>query len=252
MLQGKVALVTGGSRGIGAAIARRLAQEGAAVAITYSATGARAAEVVAGIEAESGKALAIHADSGDAGAVKAAVAETVKVFGRLDVLVNNAAIARVGTIFDYSLRDFDEMIAVNIKGLFVATQESLRHMREGWRIINIGSVSSDYMPLAGGAVYSLTKGAVASLTRGLARDLGPRGITINNVQPGRIETDLLRQTVHRVIPGKGSLADKLVETIAVKRFGLAEEVAGMVAYLPGPEAAYVTGANLKIDGGASA
>ena len=252
MLQGKVALVTGGSRGIGAAIARRLAQDGAAVAITYSATGARAAEVVAEIEAEGGKALAIHADSGDAGAVKAAVAETVKVFGRLDVLVNNAAIARVGTIFDYSLRDFDEMIAVNIKGLFVATQESVRHMREGGRIINIGSVSSDYMPLAGGAVYSLTKGAVASLTRGLARDLGPRGITINNVQPGRIETDLLRQTVHRVIPGKGSLADKLVETIAVKRFGLAEEVAGMVAYLAGPEAAYVTGANLKIDGGASA
>ena len=252
MLQGKVALVTGGSRGIGAAIPKRLAQEGAAVAVTYSATGERAAEVVAVIEAEGGQALAIRADSGDAGAVKAAVAETVKVFGRLDVLVNNAAIARVGTIFDYSLRDFDEMIAVNIRGLFVATQEAVRHMREGGRIINIGSVSSDYMPLAGGAVYSLTKGAVASLTRGLARDLGPRGITINNVQPGRIETDLLRETVHRVIPGKGSLADKLVETIAVKRFGLAEEVAGMVAYLAGPDAAYVTGANLKIDGGASA
>jgi 3-oxoacyl-[acyl-carrier protein] reductase len=252
ILTNKVALVTGGSRGIGAAIAKRLAHEGAAVAITYSATGERAAAVVAAIEAEGGKALAIRADSGDVEAVKAAVAETVKAFGRLDVLVNNAAIARVGMIFDYSLEDLDEMIAVNIKGLFVATQEALRHMREGGRIINIGSVSSDYMPLAGSAVYSLTKGAVASLTRGLARDLGPRGITINNVQPGRIETDLLRQTVHRVIPGKGSLADKLVDAIAVKRFGLAEEVAGMVAYLAGPEAAYVTGANLKIDGGTSA
>jgi 3-oxoacyl-[acyl-carrier protein] reductase len=125
-------------------------------------------------------------------------------------------------------------------------------MGEGGRIINIGSVSSDYMPLPGGAVYSLTKGAVASLTRGLARDLGPRGITVNNIQPGRIETDMLLETVHRVIPGKGSLAEKLVESIAVKRFGSAEEVAGMVAYLAGPEAAYVTGANLKIDGGASA
>jgi len=252
MLTGKVALVTGGSRGIGAAVAKRLAHEGAAVAITFSATGERAAEVVAAIEAGGGRALAIRADSADAGAVKAAVAETVRVFGRLDVLVNNAAIARVGTIFDYAIEDLDQMIAVNIKGLFVATQEAVRHMGEGGRIINIGSVSSDYMPLPGGAVYSLTKGAVASLTRGLARDLGPRGITVNNIQPGRIETDMLLETVHRVIPGKGSLAEKLVESIAVKRFGSAEEVAGMVAYLAGPEAAYVTGANLKIDGGASA
>jgi 3-oxoacyl-[acyl-carrier protein] reductase len=252
VLKGKVALVTGGSRGIGAAVAQRLAQDGAAVAITFSASGERAAEVVAAIQAEGGKALAIRADSADPAAVKAAVAETVKAFGRLDVLVNNAAIARMGTIFDYSLKDLDQMIAVNIKGLFVATQEAVRHMHEGGRIINIGSVSSDYMPLAGGAVYSLTKGAVASLTRGLARDLGPRGITVNNIQPGRIETEMLLETVHRVIPGKGSLADKLIETIAVKRFGSAEEVAGMVAYLAGPEAAYVTGANLKIDGGASA
>ena len=252
ILQDKVALITGGSRGIGAAIAKRLAQEGAAVAITYSATGARAAEVVAEIEAKGSKALAIQADSGDAQAVKAAVAETVKAFGRLDILVNNAAIARMGTIFDYSLEDLDEMIAVNIKGLFVATQEAVRHMPKGGRIINIGSVSSDYLPLAGGAVYGLTKGAVASLTRGLARDLGPRGITINNVQPGRIETDLFRDTVLRMNRGKGSLADKLLDAIAVNRFGLAEEVAGMVAYLAGPEAAYVTGANLKIDGGASA
>ena len=252
MLQDKVALVTGGSRGIGAAIARRLAHEGAFVAITYAATGARAAAVVAAIEAEGGKGLAIHADSADTDAVKAAVAETVKTFGRLDILVNNAAIARLGTIFDYSLDDLDAMIAVNIKGLFVATQEAVRHMHEGGRIINIGSVSSDHMPIAGGAAYGLTKGAVASLTRALARDLGPRGITINNVQPGRIETELFREIVQRPRPGEGSLADKLVDAIAVKRFGLAEEVAGMVAYLAGPEAAYVTGANLKIDGGASA
>jgi 3-oxoacyl-[acyl-carrier protein] reductase len=149
-----------------------------------------------------------------------------------------------GPISDYSLDDLDEMIAVNIRGLFVATQEALRHMGEGGRIINIGSVSSDYMPIAGHAVYAMTKGAVASLTRALARELGPRGIAINNVQPGRIDTDLVRAIV-------GSKAEEVRKTIPVGRFGQTNEVASFVAYLASPEAAFVTGANLKIDGGVS-
>jgi 3-oxoacyl-[acyl-carrier protein] reductase len=251
-LKDKVALVTGGSRGIGAAVAKRLAQEGAAVAITYSVSRQSAEAVVRGIEAEGGRALAIQADSADIDAVKAAVAETVKTFGRLDVLVNNAAIVRPGTIFDYSLDDLDEMIAVNIKSLFVATQEAVRHMGEGGRVINIGSVSSDHMPVAGSAVYAMTKGAVASLTRGLARDLGPRGITINNVQPGRIDTDLFREVQVSIASVNGQRANTVRDAIAVQRVGTSDEVAGMVAYLASQEAAYVTGASLKIDGGTTA
>jgi 3-oxoacyl-[acyl-carrier protein] reductase len=251
-LNNKVALITGGARGIGAAVAKRLGEEGAAVAITYSVSRESAESVVRAISGEGGKAMAIQADSADIDAVKAAVAQTVKAFGRLDVLVNNAAIMRAGTIFDYSLDDLDEMIAVNIKSLFVATQEAVRHMGEGGRIINIGSVSSDHMPLAGGAVYAMTKGAVASLTRGLARDLGPRGITINNVQPGRIDTDLFRDVQSSMALSNGARVNAVRDAIAVQRYGTSDEVAGLVAYLASAEAAYVTGASLKIDGGTSA
>ncbi|HVJ40485.1 MAG TPA: 3-oxoacyl-ACP reductase family protein [Dongiaceae bacterium] len=245
-LTGKVALITGGARGIGAAITRQLSGEGATIAFTYLASHRPAEALVKEIEAAGGKALAIRADNGAADQVKAAVTTTVKHFGRLDILVNNAAIELPGTLADYSVDDFDRMVAVNIKGVFVATQEAARHMREGGRIINIGSVSSDYMPIGGHAVYAMTKGAIASLTRGLARDLGPRGITINNVQPGRIETDMFRAV--RQAPG----GDKIHEAIALKRFGKSEEAAGLVAYLASPEASFVTGANLKVDGGVSA
>ena len=251
-LKDKVALVTGGSRGIGAAIAKRLAREGAAVSITYSVSHEDAKAVVHTIETEGGRGLAIQADNADFDSVKASVAATVKAFGRLDVLVNNAATFHGATIFDFAIEEFDTMIAVNVKAVFVAIQEAVRHMGTGGRIINIGSVSSDYMPVSGGAVYAMTKGAVASLTRGLARDLGPRGITINNVQPARIDTDLLRNAQSSLTATNGAGIEKIRSMIAVQRYGMSDEVAGLVAYLASPEAGYVTGASLKIDGGTSA
>jgi 3-oxoacyl-[acyl-carrier protein] reductase len=184
-LTGKVALVTGGSRSLGAAIAKRLAADGAAVALTYSASPEKAADVVRAIEAAGGRALAIRADAADAAAVRAAVAKTVEAFGGLDILVNNAGTLVVKPLDQLTLEDFDRIVAVNVRGLFVATQEAARHMQDGGRIINIGSINSDYIPFAGGSFYAMTKAAVAGLTKGLARDLGPRGITVNNVQPVR-------------------------------------------------------------------
>jgi 3-oxoacyl-[acyl-carrier protein] reductase len=243
-LAGKVALVTGGSRGIGAAIAKRLARDGAAVAITYVGARPPADAVVGAIAADGGQALAIRADSADATAVKAAVTETVKAFGRLDVLVNNAGTAVMGPLDQFSLEDFDRMVAVNIRGVFAATQEASRHMGEGGRIITIGSVNADRMPFAGGGVYAMTKAAVAGLTRGLARDLGPRGITVNNVQPGPTDTEMN--------PAHGPFAETLKGLMALGRYGDVDEIASLVAYLAGPEAAFVTGASLTIDGGFAA
>jgi 3-oxoacyl-[acyl-carrier protein] reductase len=243
-LTGKVALITGGSRGIGAAIAKRLAQDGAAVAITYVSAQQKADEVVRAIETAGGRALAIRADSADVEAVQHAVAETVHTLGRLDVLVNNAGIAVVMPLDQFSLDDFDRMVAVNVRGVFVAIQEASRHMREGGRIITIGSVNADRMPFAGGSVYAMTKAAVAGLTRGLARDLGPRGITVNTVQPGPVDTDMN--------PADGPFADSMKSWMALARYGQGDEIAAMVAYLASPEAGFVTGASLTIDGGFAA
>jgi Dehydrogenases with different specificities (related to short-chain alcohol dehydrogenases) len=243
-LADKVALVTGGSRGIGAAIARRLAQDGAAVAITYASAKQKADEVVSAIEAAGGRALAIHADSADAEALKSAISETLQTLGRLDVLVNNAGIVAVTPLDQFSLDDFDRMVAVNVRSVFVAAQEASRHMGEGGRIITIGSVNADRIPFAGGSVYAMTKAAVAGLTRGLARDLGPRGITVNNVQPGPVDTDMN--------PADGPFAEMIKGMLAVPRYGQADEIAGLVAYLAGPEAGFITGASLTIDGGFAA
>lgn len=243
-LAGKVALVTGGSRGLGAAIAKRLAHDGAAVALTYTSSPQKADGVVRDIEEAGGKALAIRADSADVEAVKYAVAETANVLGRLDILVNNAGVAALAPIDQFLIEEFDRLVAVNIKGIFVATQEAVRHMGEGGRIIMIGSVSSDSMPFAGGSIYALTKGAITSFTRGLARDLGSRGITVNNIQPGPIATDMN--------PADGDFAAGQTKITALGRYGQDDEVAGMASYLASPEAAFVTGASLKIDGGYTA
>jgi 3-oxoacyl-[acyl-carrier protein] reductase len=243
-LIGKVALVTGGSRGIGAAIAARLARDGAAVAITYANAQQKAAEVVAAIEAAGGQALAIRADSADVAAVKRAVAETVRRLGHLDILVNNAGVLVVAPLDAFSLDDFDRMVAVNVRGVFVAIQEASRHMGAGGRIITIGSVNADRVPFQGGGVYAMTKAAVAGLTRGLARDLGPRGITVNNVQPGPVDTDMN--------PANGPSAESNKGMIALGRYSQGDEIAAMVAYLASPEAGFVTGASLTIDGGYAA
>jgi 3-oxoacyl-[acyl-carrier protein] reductase len=243
-LAGKVALVTGGSRGIGAAVARRLARDGAAVAVTYNASPEKAEVVVREIEAAGGRALAVRADSADVGAVRTAVTTTVETFGRLDVLVNNAGILVLGTVDQYSVDDFDRMVAVNVRAVFVAVQEAARHLKPGGRVINIGSMVADRTGFPGASVYGMTKAAVASLTRGLAIDLAPRGITVNNVQPGPTETDMN--------PKGGPRHDLLVNLIPVKRTGTADEIAGMVSYLASAEAAFVTGASLTIDGGLTA
>jgi 3-oxoacyl-[acyl-carrier protein] reductase len=243
-LKGKVALVTGASRGIGAAIAERLAQDGAAVAITYSASPEKAGALVRQIESKGGKALAIAADSADTAAVKRAVAETVTRFGRLDILVNNAGVATLSAIGDISDEQFEHALSVNVRGVFTATREAVRHMGEGGRIVMIGSVNSDFMPFATGSLYALTKGAVASFTRGLARDLGPRGITVNNIQPGPVDTDMN--------PAGGPMAQGLKGYIALQRYGHTSEIASLVSFLAGPEAAFITGAQIKIDGGFTA
>jgi 3-oxoacyl-[acyl-carrier protein] reductase len=189
--------------------------------------------------------LAVRADSADVEAVKHAVAETANVLGRLDILVNNAGVIVMAPIDQFSMEEFDRLVAINVKGVFVATQEAIRHMGEGGRVIMIGSISSDANPFVVGlSVYALTKGAIASFTRGLARDLGTRGITVNNIQPGPIGTDMN--------PADGDFAAVLTKMIALGRYGQGDEVAGMVSYLASPEAAFVTGASLKIDGGMTA
>jgi 3-oxoacyl-[acyl-carrier protein] reductase len=240
-LKDRVALITGGSRGIGAAIAKRLAHDGASVAITYSGSQQKAQEVAGTIETAGGRAVAIQADSADPHAVENAVRETVRTLGRLDVLVNNAGIAMIKPLEEFSLDEFDHMVAVNVRGVFVAVQAASRHMAEGGRIITIGSINADRVPFAGGSVYAMTKAAVAGLTRGLARDLAPRGITVNVVQPGPVDTEMN--------PAVGPFAEVLKKTLALGRYARGEEIAGMVAYLASPEAGFVTGASLNIDGG---
>jgi 3-oxoacyl-[acyl-carrier protein] reductase len=239
-LAGKVALITGGSRGIGAAIVRRLADEGAAVAFTYSASPERAMSLVADIRSRGGKAVAIAADSADPDAVKQAVGRTITDLGRLDILVNNAGILVRAEVGEFDLADFDRMLAVNVRSVFVGVQAALPHLGAGSRIITTGSVVADRAAFPGASVYAMTKGAVASMTRGLARDLGPRGITVNVIQPGPTETDMNNDEGIRAM---------LRPLMALGRTGKDTEIASLVAYLAGPESSFITGAALTIDGG---
>ncbi|HWZ75736.1 MAG TPA: 3-oxoacyl-ACP reductase family protein [Candidatus Sulfotelmatobacter sp.] len=240
----KVALVTGGSRGIGAAIAKRLAADGARVAITYAKDASAASGVVKAIELHGGKAIAIQADAADVKAVRAAVEKTVATFGRLDVLVNNAGTAIPKTFEETTLEEMDRVIDINIRGTFTATQASLKHMKSGGRIIMIGSAVGERVAAPGLVAYAGTKGAVKMFSQALAREIGSRGITVNNVQPGPIDTDLN--------PASGDWAVPQKAATALDRYGRVDEVAALVAFVAGPESSYITGANLTVDGGMNA
>lgn len=238
--QQKIALVFGGSRGIGAGIALRLAQEGADVALTYAAAAAKANEVVAAIEQKGRAALAIQADSGNAADLQSAVRQAVERFGRIDIVVVAAGILHIADVAEFSIDNLDRMLDVNVRGVYLAIKAALPHMGESGRIVTIGSNAAERTSHPGSSVYSMTKGAVAVMVKGLAVDLAPRGITINNIQPGPIATDMTADMLEMITP-----------LIPVKRVGQPSEIGGLVAYLTGPDSGYMTGASLTIDGGMS-
>ncbi|MBA4172946.1 MULTISPECIES: SDR family oxidoreductase [Sphingomonadaceae] len=234
----RTALVFGGSRGIGAAAASRLAADGFAVALTYVSRPDKAAEVVSAIEAAGGTALSIRADSADPTAIRAATAQTAEALGQIDVVVVNAGIIRIATVDAFTLEDLDLMLAVNVRGVFLAIQAAASHMRDGGRIITIGSNTAVRTGTPGASVYAMTKAAVASMAKGVALDLAPRGITVNNIQPGPTETDMT-----------AGMIPQLREMIPLRRVGQPAEIAGLISYLASDQAGYMTGASLTIDGG---
>ena len=240
-LAGRRALVTGGSRGIGAGIVRRLAADGAAVAFTYRESKGPANSLEQEIIGSGGQALAVQADSEDPEALRAAVSETVERFSGLEVLVNNAGIFHVAPIEEFPPAEFDRLLAVNVRAIFVAIQAALPHLGAGGRIITIGSLAADRVPVGGMSVYSLTKAAVAGLSRGLARELGPRGITVNTIQPGPVDTDLN--------PDSGEFADAMRALTAVGHYAQPHDIADAVAFLARTEARFVTGTTWNVDGG---
>lgn len=240
-LDGKKALVTGGSRGIGAAIAKRLAEDGADVVITYAGNQKAANQTVAAITASGRKGLAIQADAADGAATAAAVQEAATALGGLDILVHNAGIANFAPISADTQDNFDKTFAINVDGVFAGTKAAVPLLSDGGRILIIGSINAHSMPVAGGAVYGATKAAVAGLARGWARDLGPRGILVNVIQPGPIDTDLN--------PADGPFASVLTPHVALGRYGKVEEVAALAAFLASDEASYITGAAIDVDGG---
>ncbi|MEI9814310.1 MAG: 3-oxoacyl-ACP reductase family protein [Acidobacteriota bacterium] len=243
-LEGKVALVTGASRGIGAAIAKRLAADGADVAITYARDAQAAESVVAAVKSAGRQCLAMRADAADAEAVKAAVDQAAKTLGRIDVLVNNAGTAIPKLFEETSLEEMNRVIDINLRGVLVATQAAMKYMPDGGRIISIGSCVGERNLTPGLTAYAATKGAVKMFTQSLAREVGRRGITVNNIQPGPIDTDLN--------PASGEWAASQLVVTALNRYGRVNEVAALVAFVASPEAAYITGANLTVDGGTNA
>ena len=244
LLKGKRALVTGASRGIGAAIAVELAAEGADVAITYEKSAERAAELVSAIRAHGRKGVAIQADSADVSAVQASIEKTVRELGGLDILVNNAGILRVGGLKDNSIADIDALLDVNVRSPIVASKAALAHLGKGGRIITIGSYFADRVPAPVLTVYSATKSALVAFTKGLARELGPQEITVNLVQPGSIDTDMN--------PAHGPFGDALRQFIALGHYGKPDDIANAVAFLASEKAKYITGTALTVDGGANA
>jgi NAD(P)-dependent dehydrogenase (short-subunit alcohol dehydrogenase family) len=243
-LTGKRALVTGASRGIGAAIAKALAAEGADVAITYEKSAESAAEVVKAIKAKGRKAVAIQADNADVAAVQASVARTVAELGGLDILVNNAGILRLGGLKDISLADIDALLNVNVRAPFIASKAALAHLGKGGRIITIGSYFADRVPSPALGIYAASKSALIAFTKALARELGSKEITANLVQPGSIDTDMN--------PPHGATADALRQFMALGRFGKVDDIANAVAFLASDKAQYITGSTLTVDGGANA
>jgi 3-oxoacyl-[acyl-carrier protein] reductase len=243
-LEGKIAFINGGSRGIGAATARRLASDGATVAIGFQNSAAAAQALVNDIQLAGGTAIAVKADATDSAALKLAIDSVAERYGRIDILVNSAGVLLMGPIDQFSLADFDKTVAVNVRSVFVAAKAAAAHMSQGGRIINIGSTNAGRMPFPGGAAYAMSKSALIGLVKGMARDLGPKGITVNNVSPGPVDTDMN--------PANGDFAGALHGLMALQRHAQPHEIAAMVAYLAGPEAAFVTGADLLIDGGFAA
>lgn len=243
-LAGKRALVTGASRGIGAAIAKALAAEGADVAITYEKSADSAAKVVDAIKASGRKAVAIQADSADVAAVQASVDKTVAALGGLDILVNNAGILRLGGLNDISLADIDALLNVNVRSPIVASRAALPHLGKGGRIITIGSYFADRVPAPVLGVYAASKSALIAFNKALARELGPKDITVNLVQPGSIDTDMN--------PAHGPTAETLKQFMALGRYGAPDDIANAVAFLASAKAKYITGSTLTVDGGANA
>ncbi|MDB6076913.1 MAG: hypothetical protein JWO82_660 [Akkermansiaceae bacterium] len=243
-LKGKRALVTGASRGIGAAIAKALAAEGASVAITYERSAEKAGEVVREIEAAGGKAVAFAANSADPQAVRGSIERTVAELGGLDILVNNAGIARQGSVAEISLEDIDALLNVNVRGVILASQAAIAHLPAGGRIISIGSSLGERVPFGGVTVYSATKSALRSFNAGLSRELGPLGITVNIVQPGSTDTDM------NPADGEGAAYQK--GAMSLGEYGTPEDIAAAVVFLAGPGGKQITGTTITVDGGAIA
>jgi 3-oxoacyl-[acyl-carrier protein] reductase len=243
-LAGKRAFVIGGSRGIGAAIARRLASDGADVAISYQRSADRAEEIADEVRAKGRRAIAIQVDSADADAVKSAVNAVAAQFGGLDILVNNAGIFPSGPVEELTLEEINNVLAVNVRAVIVASQAAMAHMPDGGRIISTGSCLAERVPSAGMGLYALSKAALVGWTKGLARDLGPRGITVNIIHPGATNTEMN--------PADGPHAEVQRLRMAIPRYGRAEDVAALVSFVAGPEASSINGTGLTIDGGANA